>query len=216
MEELVMKKRLLAVVGIFLLSICVIGIVLNQIDLQQTYSAAVTRFDNGQFEEAKEAFSDIEWYKDSKEMIEKCEKGIEEEIKEEKYQNILSVYKRMSSVTEEEFNPAIIDAAYLSSISYKDSEKIYASMQRRQTAFEKEKREAEAQKEQERLQELKRTEPYIGMTAEEVRRSAWGTPDEINRTTTKYGTSEQWVYEGFNYDNKYVYLDDGIVTAIQE
>lgn len=49
MEELVMKKRLLAVVGIFLLSICVIGIVLNQIDLQQTYSAAVTRFDNGQF-----------------------------------------------------------------------------------------------------------------------------------------------------------------------
>ena len=206
--------------GIFLLSICVVGIVLNQIDLQRTYSAAVTRFDSGQFEEAKEAFSDIEWYKDSEEMIKKCEERIEEEINEEKYQNILSVYKRMSSVTEEEFNPAIIDAAYLSSISYKDSDTIYASMQRRQTAFEKEKREAEAEREkeqeQERLQELRRTEPYIGMTAEDAKRSAWGYPDEINRTTTQYGTSEQWVYEGYQYDNKYLYLDDGIVTAIQE
>ncbi len=56
------------------------------------------------------------------------------------------------------------------------------------------------------------TAPLIGMTADEVLASTWGEPEKINRTTTAYGVSEQWVYSG----NRYVYLDDGIVTAIQE
>lgn len=55
-------------------------------------------------------------------------------------------------------------------------------------------------------------EPQIGMTAEEVKNSTWGEPEKINKTTTKYGVIEQWVYYGY----KYVYLEDGIVTAIQE
>ncbi|MCD9025220.1 hypothetical protein [Cohnella silvisoli] len=55
-------------------------------------------------------------------------------------------------------------------------------------------------------------EPAIGMTAQEVRDSKWGSPDDINKTTTKYGTSEQWVYNYYGY----IYIDDGIVTAIQE
>lgn len=54
--------------------------------------------------------------------------------------------------------------------------------------------------------------PSIGMTAEEVKDSTWGEPKDINRTTTEYGTSEQWVYPNY----KYIYLDDGIVTTIQE
>lgn len=54
--------------------------------------------------------------------------------------------------------------------------------------------------------------PQIGMTAEEVKKSTWGEPETINKTTTKYGTREQWVY-GLH---KYVYLENGIVTAIQE
>ncbi len=52
----------------------------------------------------------------------------------------------------------------------------------------------------------------IGMTQQEVLNSNWGNPKEINKTTTAYGTSEQWVY----YGNKYLYFDDGILTAIQE
>lgn len=56
------------------------------------------------------------------------------------------------------------------------------------------------------------TTPLIGMTADEVLASTWGEPEKINRTTTVYGVSEQWVYSG----NRYVYLDNGIVTAIQE
>lgn len=55
-------------------------------------------------------------------------------------------------------------------------------------------------------------EPAIGMTAEQVRNSTWGSPDEINRTTTAYGIHEQWVYSNY----RYIYLDDGIVTAIKD
>ncbi|WP_405131382.1 hypothetical protein MHB43_03965 [Paenibacillus sp. FSL H8-0317] len=56
-------------------------------------------------------------------------------------------------------------------------------------------------------------EAYIGMTAEELKNSKlWGEPDSVNRTTTKYGVSEQWVYG----NSRYVYLKDGIVTSIQE
>lgn len=54
--------------------------------------------------------------------------------------------------------------------------------------------------------------PIIGMTAEEIRLSTWGDPDKINKSTYSWGTSEQWVYEGY----RYIYLDDGIVTSIQE
>lgn len=54
--------------------------------------------------------------------------------------------------------------------------------------------------------------PFIGMTEEKLLQTLWGKPKEINKTETKDGTSEQWVYES----NRYVYLDNGIVTAIQE
>jgi|GEM_PF-2882050 len=54
--------------------------------------------------------------------------------------------------------------------------------------------------------------PQIGMTAEQVVKTSWGKPKDINKTTTTSGVSEQWVYEL----GKYVYLDNGIVIAIQE
>lgn len=54
--------------------------------------------------------------------------------------------------------------------------------------------------------------PTIGMTAEEVKNSLWGKPNSINRTTTADCISEQWVYSNY----RYIYLDNGIVTSIQE
>lgn len=51
----------------------------------------------------------------------------------------------------------------------------------------------------------------VGMTAKQVLASCWGRPEHVNRTTTAHGTHEQWVYHTSNY----VYLDNGIVTAIQ-
>lgn len=58
----------------------------------------------------------------------------------------------------------------------------------------------------------RRKEPSIGMTADEVKLSTWGEPTTINRTTTEYGVSEQWVYG----TKGYIYLENGIVTAIQD
>lgn len=54
--------------------------------------------------------------------------------------------------------------------------------------------------------------PAIGMTAEEVLASTWGKPQKINKTTTQWSVSEQWVYDL----DRYVYLEDDVVVAIQE
>lgn len=63
----------------------------------------------------------------------------------------------------------------------------------------------------ENVEEVK-LEPQIGMTKEEVENSTWGIPEKINKTTTAFGVSEQWVYPNYQY----IYFDNGIVTAIQE
>ena len=55
----------------------------------------------------------------------------------------------------------------------------------------------------------------IGMTMEEVKES-WGAPDDINRTIIFNETSEQWIYEGENYKNRYLYFRNGILETIQE
>ncbi|MDD2391565.1 MAG: hypothetical protein PHU94_01330 [Bacilli bacterium] len=55
--------------------------------------------------------------------------------------------------------------------------------------------------------------PKIGMTQKEVLSSSWGSPSKKNKTTTIYGTKEQWVYSGY----RYVYFDEyGYVTTIQD
>jgi hypothetical protein len=52
----------------------------------------------------------------------------------------------------------------------------------------------------------------IGMTAEQVlKETSWGKPRSINRTTTAYGTREQWVYGNSNY----LYFTNGVLTSIQ-
>lgn len=58
----------------------------------------------------------------------------------------------------------------------------------------------------------KLTVPEIGMTGEEIKQTNWGEPEKINKTTYSWGTTEQWCYS----DYRYIYLDNGIVTAIQE
>ncbi|WP_433947024.1 hypothetical protein [Paenibacillus sp. SN-8-1] len=70
---------------------------------------------------------------------------------------------------------------------------------------------AEVKKLEARTQKLSDSEPQIGMTQQEVESSKWGKPKKINTTITKYGKSEQWVYDNY----RYVYFDDGIVSSIQ-
>jgi PBP1b-binding outer membrane lipoprotein LpoB len=60
-------------------------------------------------------------------------------------------------------------------------------------------------------------EPSIGMTALELSNSRWGIPNNIINTTTggpanKTTASQKWVYSGY----RYVYLENNVVTAIQE
>ena len=51
---------------------------------------------------------------------------------------------------------------------------------------------------------------FIGMTSAQAEES-WGKPDDVNRTTSRSGVSEQWVYES----GSYLYFQDGILTTIQ-
>lgn len=61
------------------------------------------------------------------------------------------------------------------------------------------------------VQETK-PEPLIGMTRNQVmHESRWGMPQEVNKTTTVHGTSEQWVYG----TRRYLYFENGVLTAIQ-
>ena len=57
----------------------------------------------------------------------------------------------------------------------------------------------EASTESNTKKETSKKDPYIGMTATEVRNSTWGNPSKINKTTTKYGVHEQWVYSSGRY-----------------
>jgi len=60
---------------------------------------------------------------------------------------------------------------------------------------------------------IRKGKVVIGMTNNQVLASL-GEPNDINRTVTKYGVHEQWVY-GY-YDLKCVYLDDNVVTCLQD
>jgi hypothetical protein len=39
---------------------------------------------------------------------------------------------------------------------------------------------------------------------------SWGRPEDVNRTITANKVNEQWVYSG-----GYIYIENGIVTTIQ-
>jgi hypothetical protein len=60
--------------------------------------------------------------------------------------------------------------------------------------------------------ERKKQGVRIGMTAQEVIESSWGKPEHVNRTTSTYGTREQWVYPGYH---NYLYFENGVLTSIQ-
>ncbi|HAV36107.1 MAG TPA: hypothetical protein DCX52_07070 [Massilia sp.] len=65
---------------------------------------------------------------------------------------------------------------------------------------------------QERLREIKRKGGVrLGMTPKQVRASAWGTPQRVNRTTNKSGVFEQWVYG----NGGYLYFENGVLASIQ-
>lgn len=75
----------------------------------------------------------------------------------------------------------------------------------------KQQKAAEVKKQEVLKQQVTNSAPQIGMSQQEVESSKWGKPKKINTTVTKYGKSEQWVYDNY----RYVYFEDGIVSSIQ-
>jgi hypothetical protein len=57
---------------------------------------------------------------------------------------------------------------------------------------------------------IKRGQVVVGMTKEQALAS-WGRPERVNRTLTRGGVSEQWVY-GLS---TYLYFTNGRLTAAQ-
>lgn len=56
-------------------------------------------------------------------------------------------------------------------------------------------------------------DPRIGLSQSNVLwHTSWGPPRDIHRTTTRSGVREQWVYSS----SRYLYFENGILTAIQE
>lgn len=71
-----------------------------------------------------------------------------------------------------------------------------------------------AAEKQEALAEARRKRSegvHIGMTKADVLASSWGRPERINRTTTVYGTREQWIYGSGNY----LYFEDNVLVSVQ-
>jgi hypothetical protein len=62
--------------------------------------------------------------------------------------------------------------------------------------------------------QIARRQISINMPAELVR-LIWGEPDKINRTLTRRGAREQWVYGSIG-SRQYVYIEDDKVSVIQD
>ncbi len=108
----------------------------------------------------------------------------------------------------EEIRTGLIAITYEDGTCIKYQSDAGEEWEERQKKWEEEKK----QNEEKRKQEFLANEPQIGMTADEVRKSNWGSPEKINKTTYEWGVTEQWCYPNY----KYIYFEDGIVTAIQE
>ncbi len=72
------------------------------------------------------------------------------------------------------------------------------------------------QQESEYRKKISSPEPSIGMSMASAKNSSWGEPDEVNKTVTSRGESEQWVYRGTGFaKTKYLYFTNGIMVSAQ-
>jgi len=79
--------------------------------------------------------------------------------------------------------------------------------------FEEDRKENEEKRAVAQSINLKSGNPPIGATEEEcLSYFWWKNPKDINITTTAYGTRKQYCYNGY----RYLYFENGVLTAIQE
>lgn len=93
-----------------------------------------------------------------------------------------------------------------------ERQRVQAKLDQERDAYFKAEAERQAEEAAERARLKALPGVKIGMTAKQVLEgTSWGKPETINRTTTKRGVDEQWVYDGRNY----LYFTNGKLTAIQ-
>lgn len=69
-----------------------------------------------------------------------------------------------------------------------------------------------AQPSKDQIAQAKKPDAKIGMTKYQVaQETKWGNPYDVNKTTTKSGRAEQWVYS-----KGYLYFENNKLVAIQE
>jgi len=140
-------------------------------------------------------------------------------IKDKDYSSLITKTEEYKD-SNDELNAIYHYASALESIHDEDDYMVYSNTHdipsqykdRFTELINEEKESYKAQKEKSDVEKYRDKPPVIGETKEQLKTSSWGLPNDINKTTTGDNISEQWVYG----DEKYVYLDNGIVTAIQE
>jgi hypothetical protein len=140
-------------------------------------------------------------------------------IKDKDYDSLIMKTEEYKD-SNDELNAIYHYASALKSIHDEDDYMVYSNThdipsqykERFTESINEEKESYKAQKEKLDIEKYKDKPPVIGETKEQLKTSSWGLPNDINKTTTGDNVSEQWVYN----DGKYVYLNNGIVTAIQE
>lgn len=65
-----------------------------------------------------------------------------------------------------------------------------------------------------RADAIRHNKVSIGMNECEAH-AAWGFPNNVNTLTTTSGSQEQWVYGTYASANSFLYVEGGVVTAIQ-
>lgn len=97
----------------------------------------------------------------------------------------------------------------------------YREISERERAAVDTEREAEAQQALDRIAYRSRARAaiqsgnvFIGMRAEDAV-EAWGRPTKINRDIYESGVKEQWIYDRGDWRAQYIYVENGVVTAIQ-
>lgn len=197
---------------------------------ESKYQRAKSYLASEQYEKAIEEFTQLDNYKDSSNLINESKYRIAKSyFSSGKF--VMAIYEFTPIKDYKDSAELILESKYQRAIDlftkkeYKTAQKIFTDLGKYKDSNER-KKDADYQVELEKLKPtatpkpiptqnpiyIKKSDPEIGMSASEVKNSTWGNPDDINRTTTAFGVHEQWVYDYRGY----IYLDDGVVTAIQD
>lgn len=189
------------------------------------YDIAVTKYNNGEFLQAKNMLSEIETFQDAKEYLDKIAYTTKlfgswtklnfltyDAVSISSGSVIVYQYQNGTVNFHEEKIDSIKDGRILCNsgdVQYSfNSENGIDRFIKVNGAYQL----ASTYKRHSETPFSKPAEPYIGMSKLDAYFSIWGLRDKVNSTETSKTKREQWVYSG----KKYLYFTDGVLDAIQK